>query len=44
MIESPYLPLKLHTNKVQLPEFDQSFEQFLSIVVKEIKLNQQHGD
>ncbi|CAI6373493.1 unnamed protein product [Macrosiphum euphorbiae] len=43
MIESPYLPLKLYTNKVQLPEFDPSFEQFLSIVVKEIKLNQQHG-
>ena len=44
MIESPYLPLKLYTYKVQLPEFDPSFEQFLSIVVKEIKLNQQHGD
>jgi len=44
MIASPYLPLKLYTNKVQLPEIDPSFEQFLSIVVKEIKLNQQHGD
>ncbi|XP_060864660.1 adenylate kinase 7-like [Metopolophium dirhodum] len=43
MIASPYLPLKLYTNKVQLPEIDPSFEQFLSIVVKEIKLNQQHG-
>jgi len=44
MIESPYLPLILDTDKVELPEIDPSFEQFLNIVVKEIKLNQQHGD
>lgn len=44
MIESPYLPLKMYTNKIQLPEIDPSFKQFLSIIVKEIKMNQQHGD
>ncbi|KAL4098767.1 hypothetical protein QTP88_023306 [Uroleucon formosanum] len=43
MIESPYLPLKMYTNKIQLPEIDPSFKQFLSIIVKEIKMNQQHG-
>lgn len=45
MIESPYLPLTLNTNKVEIPEIDPSFERFLNIVVKEIKLNQRHyGD
>ncbi|XP_015377663.1 PREDICTED: adenylate kinase 7-like, partial [Diuraphis noxia] len=42
MIESPYLPLTLNTNKVELPEIDPNFERFLNIVIKEIKLNQRH--
>ncbi|XP_025190270.1 adenylate kinase 7-like [Melanaphis sacchari] len=43
MIESPYSPLNYNTNKVELPEIDPCFDQFLYIVVKEIELNRQHG-
>lgn len=43
VIESPYSPLNYNTDKVELPEIDPSFEQFLKAVVKEIELNQHHG-
>jgi len=44
IIESPYSPLNYNTDKVELPDIDPSFEQFLNAVVKEIELNQRHGN
>lgn len=44
VIESPYSPFNYNTDKVELPEIDPSFEQFLNAVVKEIELNQHHGN
>lgn len=43
-IDSPNLPLGFDVNHVELPETDVIFQKLLNIIVKQVDLDQRHGN